>query len=293
MAKTRAGAKKPAKKAAKKAAPKKPAAAKSAKKPAPKGKTPVKKVAAAIKKVAAAIKKKASPAAKAPANKSVAKAAPAKAAKAAPAKAPPAKAAPAKEAPTKAAPTKAAAAKAAPTAPAQAAPSKTPKAPSVPPPRPRVEISEPEPVVVDNTPRVAVRTTTASGEALGAHPDAQLTQEELETLHTKLVTERERVVAGFDRHLQEALGENEVMPDETDMAQRSTEQAYLIRFADKERKLLSEIEHALEKMRAGEYGVCEGTEEPIGYKRLELRPWTRYSVAYKEQMERERSQHRR
>ena len=70
-------------------------------------------------------------------------------------------------------------------------------------------------------------------------------------------------------------------------------QAYLIRFADKERKLLSEIEHALEKMRAGEYGVCEGTEEPIGFKRLELRPWTRYSVAYKEQMERDRQQHRR
>ena len=101
------------------------------------------------------------------------------------------------------------------------------------------------------------------------------------------------MIVGFDRHLSEALGEAQVMPDETDMAQRSTEQAYLIRFADKERKLLSEIEHALEKMKSGEYGVCEGTEEPIGFKRLELRPWTRYSVGYKEQMERERSQHRR
>jgi DnaK suppressor protein len=67
----------------------------------------------------------------------------------------------------------------------------------------------------------------------------------------------------------------------------------LIRFAGKERKLLIEIEHALEKMNTGEYGVCEGTGDPIGYKRLELRPWTRYSVAYKEQLERERSQHRR
>ena len=39
--------------------------------------------------------------------------------------------------------------------------------------------------------------------------------------------------------------------------------------------------------------MCEGTDTPIGFKRLELRPWTRYSVAYKEQLERERSQHRR
>ncbi|MCZ7682651.1 MAG: TraR/DksA C4-type zinc finger protein [Sandaracinaceae bacterium] len=137
------------------------------------------------------------------------------------------------------------------------------------------------------------RPRVAPTEPVAAHPDAQLTQDQVELLYDKLVTERDRVVAGFDRHLAEALGETEVMPDETDMAQRSTEQAYLIRFADKERKLLSEIEHALEKMRTGEYGVCEGTEEAIGFKRLELRPWTRYSVSYKEQMERERSQHRR
>jgi DnaK suppressor protein len=146
------------------------------------------------------------------------------------------------------------------------------------------------------TPRTSPRPTPRGDgprEAVSAHPDAHLTQEEVETLYEKLVAERERVVVGFDRHLQEALGETTVMPDETDMAQRSTEQAYLIRFADKERKLLSEIEHALEKLRTGEYGVCEGTEEAIGYKRLELRPWTRYSVAFKEQMERERSQHRR
>ena len=82
--------------------------------------------------------------------------------------------------------------------------------------------------------------------------------------------------------------------DEIDIAQRHTEQASLMRFADKERKLLGEIDHALEKMeKSGEYGVCEGTEEPISFKRLEVRPWTRYSVAHKEQLERERKQHRR
>ncbi|MBZ0117584.1 MAG: TraR/DksA C4-type zinc finger protein, partial [Sandaracinaceae bacterium] len=128
---------------------------------------------------------------------------------------------------------------------------------------------------------------------VSAHPDAQLTVPQLEDLRAKLLAERARVLAGQERHLQEALEDPGVLPDETDMAQRSTEQAYLIRFADKERKLLNEIDHALDKMRSAEYGVCEGTDEAIGYKRLELRPWTRYSVAYKEQMERERNQHRR
>ncbi|MBX3250348.1 MAG: TraR/DksA family transcriptional regulator [Myxococcales bacterium] len=73
----------------------------------------------------------------------------------------------------------------------------------------------------------------------------------------------------------------------------TTEQAYLMRFADKERKLLGEIANAIEKLETGEYGLCEGTGEPIAFKRLELRPWTRYSVEYKEQMEREKKQHQR
>jgi DnaK suppressor protein len=60
--------------------------------------------------------------------------------------------------------------------------------------------------------------------------------------------------------------------------------------ADKDRKLLIEIDVAIEKMKNGEYGLCEGTDEPIGFKRLEIRPWTRYSVAYKELLEREKAQ---
>ncbi len=126
-----------------------------------------------------------------------------------------------------------------------------------------------------------------------AHPDAKLTKTEINTLYQKLVDERNRVLSGFDRHVSEALEDGDMLADEIDIAQRSTDQAWLFRFADKERKLLIEIEAALEKMRSGEYGLCEGTDEPIGYKRLELRPWTRYSVGHKELLEREKAQHTR
>lgn len=126
-----------------------------------------------------------------------------------------------------------------------------------------------------------------------AHPDAKLSKQEIGVLYQKLVDERNRVLSGFDRHVSEALEDGDVLADEIDIAQRSTDQAWLFRFADKERKLLIEIEAALEKMRSGEYGLCEGTDEPIGYKRLELRPWTRYSVGYKELLEREKAQHTR
>ncbi len=127
---------------------------------------------------------------------------------------------------------------------------------------------------------------------LRAHPDAKLTKKQVEQLYDLLVQERERVMAGMGNHLSEAIGDNVPLADEMDMAQRHSEQAYLMRFADKERKLLSEIAHALSKLEDGEYGLCEGTGEPIAFKRLELRPWTRYSVEYKEQVEREKRQHR-
>lgn len=208
----------------------------------------------------------------------------------------------AKKAPAKASGTRAPGAKATPLSPVrrtEEAEGRTPRTRGISGPGPSdVSTSERRPVRSTATPSSASRAELgpnhpAGGAPVAAHPDAGLSAAQVQELHEKLVEERARKVAELERHMQEALGEPNVMPDETDMAQRSTEQAYLIRFADKERKLLNEIDRALEKLRTGDYGVCEGTEEPIGFKRLELRPWTRYSVAYKEQIERERSQHRR
>ena len=51
------------------------------------------------------------------------------------------------------------------------------------------------------------------------------------------------------------------------------------------------IEHAIDKMRRGEYGLCEGTDEPIELRRLEARPWARFSVAHKEALEKDRAMH--
>jgi len=123
-----------------------------------------------------------------------------------------------------------------------------------------------------------------------AHSLAKLTKTQVKELYEKLLEERARVLRGLDKHLGEAVTDIDPLADEVDVATRHSEQAYLIRFADKERKLLREIDHALDKMRIGEYGLCEGTDEPIGFPRLSLRPWTRYSVRYKEELEREKRQ---
>ena len=80
------------------------------------------------------------------------------------------------------------------------------------------------------------------------------------------------------------LDTNEMM-DEVDLASVTIEQNLTFRLLDRERKLLAEVEHALNKIKNGEYGYCEGTGEPIPKRRLELAPWTRHSVKHKEQLE--------
>lgn len=127
-------------------------------------------------------------------------------------------------------------------------------------------------------------------QGLKAHPDSGLNEDEVQFLYQRLVGEKAKRLGELEKHVSDALADDDVLADEIDIAQRSTDQAWLFRVADKERKLLIEIDSALERLRTGDYGLCEGTDEPIGFKRLELNPWARYTVAYKEMREREKAQ---
>lgn len=125
-----------------------------------------------------------------------------------------------------------------------------------------------------------------------ADPDAEVTPTQLRTLQAKLVEERDLRIAALKRHVADATEDTGSGGDEADVANAHATQAYLLRVADKEQKLLRQIQHALQKLETGEYGVCEGSGEPISYKRLLLRPWTRYSVRHKEELERNKAQRR-
>jgi DnaK suppressor protein len=115
-----------------------------------------------------------------------------------------------------------------------------------------------------------------------AHPDAGLTRAQVKKLHERLLEEREFVLAEIRKSVAGAVEEASPFAESVDQAQHETEQNFRLRLADKQRKLLNEIQSALEKLDQGEYGVCEGTEDPIGFRRLEVSPWARYSVEYKE-----------
>lgn len=122
-----------------------------------------------------------------------------------------------------------------------------------------------------------------------AHPD--LTPALLAELEAKLEQERQAIITRTRARSSEALSERLQLPDEADQATAQEAQAFELKLANKDRKLLNLIEHAIDKMRRGEYGLCEGTDEPIELRRLQARPWARFSIAHKEQLELERSMH--
>lgn len=132
-------------------------------------------------------------------------------------------------------------------------------------------------------------TTIASGnDEIIENPEAELTHDELLELRGALRERRESVIKEYQRHVAEASEDTENLPDEMDIAERQSRHAYLFRLADKEAKLLREIDHALAKFARGKYGICEGTGDPIGVRRLRSRPWTRYSLAHKEELEKKK-----
>jgi len=113
------------------------------------------------------------------------------------------------------------------------------------------------------------------------------TYEELKKIRETLLKERDKILSKARDTVKAGsirVDANEMM-DEVDLATVTIEQDLTFRLLDRERKLLAEIDHALNKIKNGDFGYCEGTGEPIPKRRLELTPWTRHSVKHKEQLE--------
>ena len=118
-------------------------------------------------------------------------------------------------------------------------------------------------------------------------PLPALTPEQRMELHADLEERRSRLVTTiYGRRLEERGIDREV-GDEMDEANQEGVLAMTSRLIERDARLIAEIDHALAKLKNGAYGLCEGTGEPIGYDRLRLRPWARYSVSYQEELERQ------
>jgi DnaK suppressor protein len=115
-----------------------------------------------------------------------------------------------------------------------------------------------------------------------------LTAEQLEELRKRLEERRASLLGNIERGREQERDNTRGrdVGDEMDEANMEEEAAVTSKLLERDVHLLVEIDRALGKMREGTYGTCEGTGEPIGFSRLSLRPWARYSVEYQEELER-------
>jgi len=84
----------------------------------------------------------------------------------------------------------------------------------------------------------------------------------------------------------DASGDLSSMPIHmADLGTDNYEQEFALGLMDSERKLLREIDDALERIEQGTYGICEGTGKQIPKARLEAQPWARYCIEYARMLE--------
>jgi DnaK suppressor protein len=130
-------------------------------------------------------------------------------------------------------------------------------------------------------------------------PDYRPSEEEpfmsdlqLEYFRQKLLRWRAELLQESTETLNHLQAESLHQPDLTDRASMETDRALELRTRDRERKLISKIDAALQRIEDGTYGFCEETNEPIGIRRLEARPIATLSLEAQERHERLERTHR-
>ena len=115
---------------------------------------------------------------------------------------------------------------------------------------------------------------------------------QLEFFRQKLLRWRAELLAESSETLQHLKEESLSEPDIADRATLETDRFTELRTRDRERKLISKIDEALQRIEDGTYGYCEETDEPIGLRRLEARPIATLSLEAQERHERLERTHR-
>lgn len=102
--------------------------------------------------------------------------------------------------------------------------------------------------------------------------DEYLTREELETLKGILDEQLRDLLSQSRDAVSELVEVRDTDADPLDLAVTESNRDFTLRMAERERKLLTKIRYALERMQNGEYGVCESCGAPITFGRLMARP---------------------
>jgi DnaK suppressor protein len=102
----------------------------------------------------------------------------------------------------------------------------------------------------------------------------------------KLLNARlEELLGQADATVLDMTDAGEAFPDPTDRASMESDRSFTLRIRDRERKLISKIREALQRIEDGEFGTCESCGEDIDKKRIEARPVTTLCIDCKTSQE--------
>ena len=122
-------------------------------------------------------------------------------------------------------------------------------------------------------------------ELLAQPAEAYMSEAQQGYFRALLLDQRDELQGRIDEEFQ-ALQDTERASDEADVASREEARQWQLRLLEREKKLLDKIDQALERLARGDYGWCEETGEPIGLRRLLLRPTASLCIEAKERQER-------
>lgn len=112
-----------------------------------------------------------------------------------------------------------------------------------------------------------------------------MNDKQLEYFRQKLLRWKNEILESTKETIQHLQHETAKHPDIADRATSESERSLELRTRDRQRKLISKIDEALERIANGEYGYCEESGEPIGIKRLDARPIATLSLEAQERHE--------
>jgi RNA polymerase-binding protein DksA len=124
--------------------------------------------------------------------------------------------------------------------------------------------------------------------------ESNLTAADIEHFKQILLEKRREILSSVNEMEDETLkkprlnaaGDLSSMPIHmADIGTDNYDQEFTLGLMDSERRLLKEIDDALQRIERGTYGICGGTGKQISKARLEAEPWARYCVEYARQLE--------
>jgi DnaK suppressor protein len=134
-------------------------------------------------------------------------------------------------------------------------------------------------------------TATSEAELLAQPAYDYMNDTQQQFFRELLLTQRADLQVRIDEEFIE-LRQPDTSSDVADIGAAEEQRQWQLRLLEREKKLLDKIDQALERLARGEYGWCAETGEPIGLKRLLLRPTATLCIEAKERQE-QREKHQR